>query len=48
MPVYAEASIFDLPLVYLNGGARGFLVCINPLDLQKLLDIELVEVGIPG
>ena len=48
MPVYAEASIFDLPQVYLNGGARGFLVCLNPLDLQKLLSIDLVEVGIPG
>ena len=48
MPVYAEASIFDLPLMYLNGGARGFLVCLNPLDLQNLLDIDLVEVGIPG
>jgi Cys-tRNA(Pro) deacylase len=48
MPVYAEASIFDLPQVYLNGGARGFLVCLNPLDLQKLLSIDLVEVGIGG
>lgn len=26
MPVYVEATIFDLDRVYLNGGKRGFLV----------------------
>ena len=48
LPVYAEATIFDLPLIYLNGGARGFLVALDPLELQKLLPLELVEVGIAG
>ncbi len=48
VPVYAEATIFDLPVIYLNGGARGFLVGLNPMDLQKLLSIELVEVGFVG
>lgn len=48
MPTYAEASIFDLPRIYLNGGARGFLVALDPMELTKILDIELVEVGIAG
>src|SRR5689334_12623394 len=26
MPVYAEASIFDIDRIYINGGKRGFLV----------------------
>ncbi|MDR1164189.1 MAG: aminoacyl-tRNA deacylase, partial [Candidatus Accumulibacter sp.] len=30
MPVFAEKSLFDLPLVYINGGRRGFLVGIDP------------------
>lgn len=48
LPVYAEASIFDLQRIWLNGGARGFLVSVNPLDLQKVLAIELVEVATVG
>ena len=30
MPVYAEASIFDLERIYINGGSRGFLVELDP------------------
>jgi Cys-tRNA(Pro) deacylase len=47
MPVYAEASIFELPTIYINGGARGFLVAISPSVLEALLKPVLVEVGIP-
>ena len=46
MPVYIEATILDLPKVYINGGKRGFLVEMNPQDLIKLLEPELVKVGI--
>jgi Cys-tRNA(Pro) deacylase len=49
MPVYVEASILDLPVIYINGGARGFLVGIAPADLVRLLNPTLVHVGIaPG
>ena len=34
MPVYIEKSIFDLSLIYINGGRRGFLVGIQPHDLH--------------
>src|SRR5512133_2419687 len=34
MPVYIEATIFDLDRIYLNGGSRGFLVGLDPKDLE--------------
>ena len=36
MPVYLERSILELPKIYINGGRRGFLVCIDPDELKKL------------
>jgi Cys-tRNA(Pro) deacylase len=46
MPVYAERSIVDLPRIYINGGARGFLVAIDPKELVRVLGVTLVEVAI--
>ena len=37
LPIYAEATLFDLPLIYINGGRRGLLVKIAPNDLDTLL-----------
>ena len=36
MPIYVERSILDLPRIYINGGRRGFLVCIDSQELNKL------------
>jgi prolyl-tRNA editing enzyme YbaK/EbsC (Cys-tRNA(Pro) deacylase) len=47
MPIHAEASIFDLPRIYLNGGSRGFLVALDPKDLEKALKVNRVSVAIP-
>ncbi len=47
IPVYAEETIFDLPVVYLNGGKRGFLVGVNPADIEKALSVTRVHVAIP-
>lgn len=44
MPVYAEATIFDLERIYINGGKRGFLVEIEPRVLRDVLEIETIEV----
>lgn len=30
MPVYVESSILELTQIWINGGRRGFLVCIAP------------------
>jgi Cys-tRNA(Pro) deacylase len=45
MPVYCEASIAELPRIYINGGARGFLVGIDPKDLVRVLKPALVKVA---
>jgi Cys-tRNA(Pro) deacylase len=45
MPVYCEKSIGDLQRVYINGGARGFLVRISAPDLLRVLQPTLVEVA---
>lgn len=46
MPVLMEKTILDLPLVYINGGRRGFLVGIHPHDIVKVLQPKFVETGI--
>ncbi|HEX2870307.1 MAG TPA: aminoacyl-tRNA deacylase [Polyangiaceae bacterium] len=46
MPVYVEASILELPRIYINGGARGFLVAIAPSELLRVLKPTPVQVGI--
>ena len=46
LPVYAERTIFDLPVIYINGGKRGFLVSIDPKVLRDVLKVEEVEVAI--
>ena len=45
MPVYLEKSVAGLPRIYINGGARGFLVGLAPADLQRVLRPVMVEVA---
>ena len=45
LPVYMERSILELPIIYLNGGKRGFLVEISPQEVHQLLNSQLVEVS---
>jgi Cys-tRNA(Pro) deacylase len=46
MPVYMQESILTAPMIYINGGARGFLVAIDPKDAQRVLSPILVDVAI--
>lgn len=46
MPVYIEKTIFDLPLIYINGGRRGYLVGVPPQELVRLLAPLMVEVAL--
>jgi Cys-tRNA(Pro) deacylase len=46
MPVYVERTVLDLPLIYINGGSRGFLVRIAPQVLTTLLGAQPVDVAI--
>lgn len=45
MPVYMEESILALPKIYINGGKRGYLVGMDPAELQRVLNPSLVQVG---
>jgi len=45
MPVFMERTILDLPLIYINGGRRGFLVGIDPKEVVRTLKPQLVEVA---
>lgn len=48
MPVYMEASIAELPRIYLNGGKRGYLIGIDPADVVRVLQPTLVNVAVVG
>ena len=43
MPVHVEASVLELPLIYINGGQRGYLVGIAPSVLVSLLGARAVH-----
>jgi len=47
LPVYAEATLFELPHLYINGGRRGLLVKITPAVLDATLRTQRVSVAIP-
>ena len=46
MPVYLQRTILDLPTIYINGGARGFLVSLDPHEVERVLKPALVDVAI--
>ena len=46
MPIYMEATILDLPTIYINGGRRGFLVGMRPGDVARILSPTVVRVAI--
>jgi Cys-tRNA(Pro) deacylase len=46
MPIYMERTIAELPRIYINGGARGFLVAIDPREAVRVLAPTLVDVAI--
>ena len=44
--VFAERTVLDLPRLFINGGKRGFLVEITPVQLVTALSPEPVDVAI--
>ncbi len=48
LPVYLEKTILDLPLIYINGGRRGYLVGIHPHDIRRTLGAITVEAALKG
>ena len=43
LSVYMQHSIEELPMIYINGGKRGFLVGVTPSELQRVLKPLLVD-----
>jgi len=46
MPVYMEETIAELEKIHINGGKKGYLVGMSPLELIRVLKPVLVKVGI--
>ncbi len=46
LPIFVERSILALPLIYINGGRRGFLVAIPPRVLTELLRAQPVDCAV--
>ena len=45
MPIYMQQSIAALPRIYINGGRRGMLVELSPVDLVRVLSPVLVDIS---
>jgi len=46
MPVWVQASLLDYPVIYLNGGRRGYLISLAPSVLTTLLGAKPVDVSL--
>jgi len=46
MRVFLERSVLDLPVIYINGGRRGYLLGMAPAEITRVLAPKLVEVAI--
>lgn len=46
LPVYVESSILMLDRMFINGGKRGFMVEIDPCDIEKILSVKKVSVAV--
>jgi Cys-tRNA(Pro) deacylase len=46
LKVCVEASVLELPMIYINAGKRGLLAEMSPQELKRVLDPVLVTVGI--
>ena len=46
LPVFVERTVLDLPAIYINGGRRGLLVCIDPKELMRVLGAVPVDAAV--
>jgi hypothetical protein len=42
----SRRTILELPAIYINGGARGFLVALDPREVERVLRPVLVDVAV--
>ena len=43
LPVYVESTVLALPLIYINGGKRGYLLGMDPTVVAALLEAMPVQ-----
>lgn len=48
VPVYVESTLLALPVIYINGGRRGYLVGIDPAVLTTTLGAQAVQAVDPA
>ena len=46
IPVYLDARAMTHERIYINGGSRGFLVRLSPVDLAAALGAKVVELAV--
>jgi Cys-tRNA(Pro) deacylase len=46
LPIFVERSVLSLPVIYINGGRRGYLVGIAPQVLLDLLEARPVDCAV--
>jgi len=46
LTVCVESSIMVLDRIFVNGGKQGFMVEIDPHDLQKVLSVKEINVAL--
>ena len=46
LPVFVERSILGMERVYINGGRRGFLVALAPVEIVRVLRAQPVDVAL--
>ena len=46
MPVWVEEELLAYPVIYLNGGRRGYLIGVTPSALTELLGAKPVQAGL--
>lgn len=46
MPIHVEASVLELPRLWINGGSRGFLIGLEPRALVTALNPISICVGL--
>jgi Cys-tRNA(Pro) deacylase len=47
LPVYVERTVLELERIYVNGGRRGLLVSVAPVELLRVLHATAVEAALP-
>ena len=45
MPVFLDESALALPKIYINGGAKGFLVSLSPADVVKAVKAVVGDIS---